>query len=35
MIKWNGVKTLQELVTSNNAKVIITDGKSPMIIDNK
>jgi regulator of protease activity HflC (stomatin/prohibitin superfamily) len=35
MIKWNGIKTLQELVTSNNAKVIITDGKSPMIIDSK
>ncbi|MEJ0029773.1 MAG: prohibitin family protein [Bacteroidota bacterium] len=33
MIKWNGIKTLQELVTSNNAKVIITDGKSPMIIN--
>ena len=35
MIKWNGIKTLQELVTSNNAKVIITDGKSPMIINDK
>ncbi len=23
----------QDLVTSNNAKVIVTDGKSPMIID--
>ncbi|HZY82940.1 MAG TPA: prohibitin family protein [Cyclobacteriaceae bacterium] len=33
LIKWNGVKTLQELVTSNNAKVIITDGKSPMMIN--
>lgn len=32
LIKWNGVKTLQELVTSNNAKVIVTDGRSPMII---
>ena len=35
MIKWSGIKTLQELVTSNNAKVIITDGKSPMIISEK
>jgi prohibitin 1 len=35
LIKWNGVKTLQELVTSNNAKVIITDGKSPMMINDK
>jgi regulator of protease activity HflC (stomatin/prohibitin superfamily) len=35
MIKWNGIKTLQELVTSNKAKVIITDGKSPMIINDK
>jgi len=33
MIKWNGIKTLQELVTSNNSKVIITDGKSPMILN--
>jgi len=35
LVKYNGVKTLQELVTSNNAKVIITDGKSPMIINDK
>jgi prohibitin 1 len=35
LLKYNGVKTLQELVTSNNAKVIITDGKSPMIINDK
>ena len=33
MIKWNGIKTLQGLVTSNNSKVIITDGKSPMILN--
>jgi regulator of protease activity HflC (stomatin/prohibitin superfamily) len=33
MIKWNGIKTLQELVTSNNSKIIITDGKSPMILN--
>jgi prohibitin 1 len=35
LIKYSGVKTLQALVTSNNAKVIITDGKSPMIINDK
>jgi regulator of protease activity HflC (stomatin/prohibitin superfamily) len=35
LVKYNGVKTLQELVTSNNAKVIITDGRSPMIINDK
>lgn len=35
LVKWNGVQVLKDLVTSNNAKVIITDGKSPMIIDNK
>ncbi len=31
LIRWNGVKTLQQLVTSNNAKVIVTDGKTPII----
>jgi prohibitin 1 len=35
LVKWNGVQVLKELVTSPNAKVIITDGKSPMIIDQK
>lgn len=35
LVKWNGVKTLQELVTSNNAKVIITNGQSPMMINDK
>ncbi len=35
LVKWNGVQVLKDLVTSNNAKVIVTDGKSPMIIDNK
>jgi hypothetical protein len=33
LVKWNGVQVLKELVTSPNAKVIITDGKSPMIIN--
>jgi regulator of protease activity HflC (stomatin/prohibitin superfamily) len=35
LVKWNGVQVLKELVTSPNAKVIITDGKSPMIINEK
>jgi regulator of protease activity HflC (stomatin/prohibitin superfamily) len=35
LIKWNGVQVLKELVTSNNAKIIVTDGKSPMIINEK
>jgi regulator of protease activity HflC (stomatin/prohibitin superfamily) len=33
LVKWNGVQVLKELVTSNNAKVIVTDGKSPVILD--
>ena len=32
LIKWNNVEVLKNLVTSSNAKVIITDGKAPMII---
>ncbi|HTH55548.1 MAG TPA: prohibitin family protein [Cyclobacteriaceae bacterium] len=35
MVKWSGVQVLKGLVTSNNSKVIITDGKSPMIINDK
>lgn len=35
LVKWNGVQVLKGLVTSPNSKVIITDGKSPMIIDDK
>jgi regulator of protease activity HflC (stomatin/prohibitin superfamily) len=35
MVKWNGIQVLKELVTSPNSKVIITDGKSPMIINDK
>jgi regulator of protease activity HflC (stomatin/prohibitin superfamily) len=35
LVKWNGVQVLKGLVTSPNAKVIITDGKSPMIITDK
>ncbi len=35
LVKWNGVQVLKELVTSPNSKVIITDGKSPMIINDK
>jgi regulator of protease activity HflC (stomatin/prohibitin superfamily) len=35
MIKWNSVQVLKGLVTSTNSKVIITDGKSPMIVNDK
>jgi len=35
MVKWNSVQVLKELVTSPNSKVIITDGKSPMIINDR
>jgi prohibitin 1 len=35
MVKWNSIQVLKELVTSPNSKVIITDGKSPMIINDK
>lgn len=35
LVKWNGVQVLKELVNSPNSKVIITDGKSPMIINDK
>jgi len=35
LVRWNGVQVLKELVTSNNAKVIVTDGKSPVILDDK
>jgi regulator of protease activity HflC (stomatin/prohibitin superfamily) len=35
LVKWNGVQVLKGLVTSPNSKVIITDGKSPMIISDK
>ncbi len=33
LIKWNSVQVMKGLVTSPNSKVIITDGKSPMIIN--
>jgi prohibitin 1 len=35
MVRWSSIQVLKELVTSSNAKVIITDGKSPMIINDK
>ncbi len=35
MVRWNGIQVLKGLVTSPNSKVIITDGKSPMIINDK
>ena len=33
LVKWNSVQVLKALVTSPNSKVIITDGKSPMIVN--
>lgn len=35
MIKWNGVQVLKGLMTSPNAKIIVTDGKSPIIVTDK
>ena len=35
MVKWSGIQVLKGLVTSPNSKVIITDGKTPMIINEK
>jgi len=36
MVKWSSIQIMKGLITSPNAKVIITDGKTPMIIsDNK
>jgi regulator of protease activity HflC (stomatin/prohibitin superfamily) len=35
MVKWNSIQVLKELVNSPNSKVIVTDGKSPMIINDK
>ncbi len=35
MVKWNSIQVLKGLVLSPNSKVIITDGKSPMIISDK
>jgi prohibitin 1 len=35
MVKWNSIQVLKELSNSPNAKLIITDGKSPMILGDK
>ena len=35
MVKWNSIQVLKELVTSPNSKVIVTDGKSPVILNDK
>jgi prohibitin 1 len=35
MVKWSGIQVLKGLVTSPNSKVIVTDGKSPMIINSE
>ncbi|MFZ6000867.1 MAG: prohibitin family protein [Bacteroidota bacterium] len=33
IIEWQSIEALRELAQSNNAKVIITDGKAPLIVD--
>lgn len=35
LIKWSSVQVMKELVKSPNAKVIVTDGRSPMILNEK
>lgn len=35
MIKLRSIEAFSELSKSPNSKVIITDGKTPMLIDNK
>jgi prohibitin 1 len=35
LVKWNSVQVLKELVNSPNSKIIVTDGKSPMILNEK
>ncbi|MBS1977014.1 MAG: prohibitin family protein [Bacteroidetes bacterium] len=35
MVKWSGVQVLKELVGSPNSKIIVTDGKSPIILNDK
>jgi prohibitin 1 len=34
-IKWRSLEVLRELSSSNNAKIIITDGKTPVLINDK
>jgi prohibitin 1 len=33
MVKWSGIQVLKELVNSPNSKVIVTDGKTPIIMN--
>jgi prohibitin 1 len=35
IIKWKSLEVFKTLSTSNNTKIIITDGKTPMLIDSK
>jgi prohibitin 1 len=35
MVKWSSVQVLKELVKSPNSKIIVTDGKSPVILNEK
>lgn len=35
MIRWNSIQAMKGLITSPNAKVIITDGKSPMMLSDQ
>ena len=32
-IEWKSLEVLREIATSNNAKLIITDGKTPVLIN--
>ena len=33
-IEWQSLEVLRDISTSNNAKLIITDGKTPVLINN-
>jgi len=35
LIRWNGVQALKELSTSPSSKLVVTDGRSPMILGEK
>jgi len=35
MVKWSSIQVLKDWSLLPNSKVIITDGKSPMIINDK
>jgi regulator of protease activity HflC (stomatin/prohibitin superfamily) len=33
LVKWRSLEVLQQISTSNNAKIILTDGKAPVLIE--